>query len=392
MIKIIQSNDKNFYKTYNDVIVESYIYPRLKKISGIIEKEHKENFDLLFNKESTKDIVFANPEELEVIIKTIFNLLPIIGERFFLGYYLQSLSLPDDAGTYPAKTKVEKKLIDNLLTSLSNELKVISKNISSILIPLLLNELEKLTNYTDKKKFFTKAINIKNGASDFCEQNKGLFPKWLSNLKSAFNYTYMSRKFGKDLTSISVSVCPYCNFEPVIFIDDKKRKIKPDLDHFHPKSLFPFLAVTISNLVPSGDVCNSKFKQTHHMLNHVNPFSSGVNDSALFEVNYLDNGIFVPEIRIVSQGNNLDRNMQTLSIESLYNSESADYAKGWLKERWDIKHILLEFGEELENYFRTPIGKIGLNVDALPTKHPLQKLKIDFINQITGSSIKMNRN
>ena len=39
-----------------------------------------------------------------------------------------------------------------------------------------------------------------------------------------------------------------------------KRAITPDLDHFYPKSKYPFLAVTLSNLIPSCLFCNQRAK------------------------------------------------------------------------------------------------------------------------------------
>lgn len=60
---------------------------------------------------------------------------------------------------------------------------------------------------------------------------------------------------------LKLGVCPYCGTEEIystMFIHhiNGKTVIKPELDHFLPKSVFPFFAVNVYNLIPCGDVCN----------------------------------------------------------------------------------------------------------------------------------------
>lgn len=64
----------------------------------------------------------------------------------------------------------------------------------------------------------------------------------------------------------NVRYCPYCNAETVYAIEmDSKGKGKPPLiksafDHFYPKGRYPFLSVSLYNLIPSCHRCNSQFK------------------------------------------------------------------------------------------------------------------------------------
>lgn len=57
-------------------------------------------------------------------------------------------------------------------------------------------------------------------------------------------------------------ICPYCyrSYIGVVETEDGSKSITPDLDHFYPKSRYPFLAVTLSNLVPSCLFCNQRAK------------------------------------------------------------------------------------------------------------------------------------
>ncbi|MEY8268394.1 hypothetical protein AALA79_18765 [Lachnospiraceae bacterium 64-25] len=56
---------------------------------------------------------------------------------------------------------------------------------------------------------------------------------------------------------LGVKVCPYCNrmYTTTLFGEDK---IRPDFDHFYPKSKYPYLAVSLFNLIPSCSMCNKR--------------------------------------------------------------------------------------------------------------------------------------
>lgn len=56
-------------------------------------------------------------------------------------------------------------------------------------------------------------------------------------------------------SQLNVKVCPYCNRMYTTTLYGKKR-IRPDFDHFYPQSRYPYLAVSLFNLIPSCNVCN----------------------------------------------------------------------------------------------------------------------------------------
>lgn len=63
------------------------------------------------------------------------------------------------------------------------------------------------------------------------------------------------------VNGLEVRVCPYCgrNFVYGVGWDrsEQKYKAKPQLDHFLPKSKYPFLAMNFFNLIPVCTPCNS---------------------------------------------------------------------------------------------------------------------------------------
>lgn len=57
------------------------------------------------------------------------------------------------------------------------------------------------------------------------------------------------------INNIGMDTCPYCN-RNYIYSLSKNRSIKPQIDHFYPKSKYPFFGVSYYNLIPSCETCN----------------------------------------------------------------------------------------------------------------------------------------
>lgn len=67
----------------------------------------------------------------------------------------------------------------------------------------------------------------------------------------------------KLIDSINVISCPYCETQIIYDFETKNKKMSTaHLDHFIPKSQNEMLAMSLSNLVPSCEVCNSRLKGT----------------------------------------------------------------------------------------------------------------------------------
>ncbi|RKI22363.1 hypothetical protein D7V82_18955 [bacterium 1xD8-6] len=64
---------------------------------------------------------------------------------------------------------------------------------------------------------------------------------------------------------LRVKVCPYCNrmYTTTLFGENR---IRPDFDHFYPQSKYPYLAVSLFNLIPSCSMCNTKKGNTAEMI------------------------------------------------------------------------------------------------------------------------------
>jgi hypothetical protein len=93
--------------------------------------------------------------------------------------------------------------------------------------------------------------------------------KWFSNQMETWGAYHLVAAYG-------LRICPYCqanhiNFhvEPVRTRKGTEFKMRPPLDHYLPKSIYPYLAVSLSNLIPSCAQCNSGVKAADNPLGRV---------------------------------------------------------------------------------------------------------------------------
>ena len=82
--------------------------------------------------------------------------------------------------------------------------------------------------------------------------------------KAFSNYGYDSDSFPSEelMNDLDLNVCPYCNRNFIKSIQVRQNAagkdifVKGQLDHFYPRSLYPYLAICKHNLVPSCPSCN----------------------------------------------------------------------------------------------------------------------------------------
>jgi len=62
----------------------------------------------------------------------------------------------------------------------------------------------------------------------------------------------------KIVKTLNIKACLYCNRESILYFNGNSTTA--EIDHFYPRSLYPFLSISFHNLIPSCKTCNSKFK------------------------------------------------------------------------------------------------------------------------------------
>ena len=157
---------------------------------------------------------------------------------------------------------------------------VISKS-ESLNIGILKKKFRK--NIMIPTKFQARLLSIFNYDNDFKigQKSKSLHG---SNLWTAYNL----------VDELKINVCPYCNriYTNTYYSKDEGRT-RPHLDHYYSKSIYPFLAISLYNLIPSCYSCNSNFKfdKDFYKDKHLHPYENSMGKNILFTLEPVKNEI-----------------------------------------------------------------------------------------------------
>ncbi|WP_285394759.1 hypothetical protein [Lysinibacillus sp. fls2-241-R2A-57] len=128
----------------------------------------------------------------------------------------------------------------------------------------------------EKKKetiTFAEALSEIFDYKDFSEYKEERLNCW-----DAYKYTEM----------LNLEVCPYCDRQFIHTIIKKNKKTRAVLDHFYAKSLYPYLSISIFNLIPCCNTCNSSFKKDIDLLSNevIYPFEEQFHNNVEFKINH----------------------------------------------------------------------------------------------------------
>lgn len=191
---------------------------------------------------------------------------------------------------------------------------------------------------------------------------------------------------------LNISVCPYCNRSYTFTVEEKpedaKRYVRPELDHFFPKSKYAHLALSFYNLVPSCPQCNH-LKGDNEFDYHPYFGDLNGNEGPRIEVENVRRdakGMLVfpddPKLRIL-EGN---ENTRVLGLQELY-EQHEDYVKEILdkiqaynKDYYDSLVISFQgMGKTQEEIDRLVWG--NYIEEAAQEKRPLSKMTRDLLTQ-----------
>ncbi|MDR2278360.1 MAG: hypothetical protein LBE23_10910 [Vagococcus sp.] len=115
----------------------------------------------------------------------------------------------------------------------------------------------------------------------------------ISETYETFSSQYKSKEWSAKVFTeqINTIVCPYCNMNFIhTYYNERteegkpKGTVRPEIDHFYPKSKYPLLAMSIYNLIPSCHQCNSSIKG-NFVMNHkeyLHPYLDDMDEIVLF--------------------------------------------------------------------------------------------------------------
>jgi 5-methylcytosine-specific restriction endonuclease McrA len=191
------------------------------------------------------------------------------------------------------KTKMGKYRADFNYSKHNNTLKIIFNSSDDNLFEKLI-----LADKTEIKKYISlyRAYLKANGHSFKSieklqkeKKNKKVFKALLALHNTYENFFKVWNN--KIVDALDTRTCLYCNREYIInYTDQTKTKTTAELDHFYPRSLYPFLSITFLNLIPSCKTCNSKLKgdKDTFVEEILYPYQESLNDNANFKLKILD--------------------------------------------------------------------------------------------------------
>ena len=229
---------------------------------------------------------------------------------------------------------------------------------------------------------------------------------WAEDKKA--DYDFMIKKY-KNFTSkkkeydayalaskLQVNVCPYCNLNTTytVIVENNKKIIRPEFDHFYDKDTHPILALSFYNLIPSCHICNSTLKGTEKfsMESHLNPYSDNFDEVAKFHLKIEDSTFYHSikgfDVTLESDNKRAKNNIKSFELEILYANHKDIILELIQKEAIYNESYLDELLTQYEGTFfknREDLQRLisgGYISDEEIGKRPLSKLIKDISEEL----------
>ncbi|WNL29466.1 hypothetical protein [Aliarcobacter cryaerophilus] len=268
--------------------------------------------------------------------------------------------------------------IQNEISKITNS--IIKTQLESLdWFKVLVGSFEEIKELIKKNEYILAQRN--SGLVNF-KQYKDIFEDLYKNQLSG------NEKLKKQFFNLfeNINVCPYCNrnfINPIYkehSLGGDNKNQSPDIEHFFPKSIYPFLSLSISNLLPSCAFCN-KIKSDVDTFKHncLSPYEIKNGD---FRFDFSLELNQVKKVKLISK---IDcKNSEILHLESLYNQVHSKYINDIfvdvLKYPKTYKDLLKNEFELTESDYKKVFRNYHDEQDF--NKQPLSKMTKDLYNQI----------
>lgn len=182
--------------------------------------------------------------------------------------------------------------------------------------------------------------------SNHIDYNKATLTTFGKSVQNIFGYeNYRRKDYSKEnVDKFSINYCPYCNIHKLESIElingltsDKKKAALFQLDHFYPRSRYPYLSVSFFNLIPGCGPCNAhlKLEKDFKITTHINPFHLSFDDYFKFELSsVIYNSANDVEVNLNSK-NDFARNIiEDLNLETRYRDQNTKKKTFELIQSW----------------------------------------------------------
>lgn len=245
------------------------------------------------------------------------------------------------------------------------------------------------------KKYFEDEDNLKKvliGLPTELDSIKSKFRKD-KNIRKIFDYENWlnyDKYNAYDLAEkLDIPTCPYCNrtYTKTVITKNREKIIRPEFDHWFPKSEYPLLALSFYNLIPSCHICNSnvKGKTEFKLETHFHPYNPSSNLKATFSYNHKSYDDY--KIKINTKDDFSHNSVEAFQLENIYQAHE-DEVKDLIKIRqaYSDKYIdMLNDSLKGVNLSKEEVYRLAFGVhyeDDKFDRRPLSKLKKDILKEL----------
>lgn len=217
-------------------------------------------------------------------------------------------------------------------------------------------------------------------------------------LKNIFRFDTLSKRnvIIDILREMKVTVCPYCNRQYIFTLANGKSR--PQIDHYYPKIIYPYLALSLYNMVPSCSLCNmSKSSLDTYNMPILYPYLEEMGNEIVFEMKGIKDCNYVKLLQglsdefIIVFKNNKAHNIKSahnqidkLHLKELY-AEHKDYVRDIIKSKYvnsteylrnlsarfpllfnsdvEVKNMLYMTDLRKEDWGKRPLAKLTHDID-----------------------------
>lgn len=206
-------------------------------------------------------------------------------------------------------------------------------------------------------------------------------------IKSKKHYDY------KLAYGLEINSCTYCNriYTNTMKTDKNQKVMRPQFDHWFPKSKFPLLGLSFYNLIPSCSVCNSTAKSdsVFNLNTHLHPYvDSDYLNRFSFSYNYFRT---LNELKIKINNSYSDikafKTIKDLNLLSMYNAHTYEL-KDLIKIKLAYSHNYLNDMIKAypgANLSFSEVYRLAFGVEYLEEnfhKRPFSKFKKDILTEL----------
>lgn len=255
---------------------------------------------------------------------------------------------------------------------------------------------------------------------------EGMIKKRTTHLLEAFGYEDFDGKHVKDnkwdayklCEILKIDVCPYCNRLYIFTVRNEKNYCltRPEIDHFYPKDIYPYLSCNLYNFIPSCHTCNNSKSDKDEAKSMVYPYDEDFGNNGVFRAKINGTNIDVNEffegkldenkikLAIVSNNDKVDKSKKVLHLEEIYNMHRLDLLdflnryknysdpeRKFFAKLFESAINAKKIDESQMNYFFDVISKqlekqiLGMHDVPDGKQYPLKKMKEDLKKQLDGN-------